>query len=75
MKGEGDFLIMPKTSDPQIANVLRALAALAALAAAAAAGAYDVIKRKREKNRSSGMPRRQIKVERGRQKLGLVAIL
>ena len=49
MKGEGDFLIMPKTSDPQIANVLRALAALAALAAAAAAGAYDVIKRKREK--------------------------
>ena len=53
MKGEGDFLIMPKTSDPQIANVLRALAALAAvaaaLAAAAGAGAYDVIKRKREK--------------------------
>ena len=49
LKGEGDFLIMPKTSDPQIANVLRALAALAAAAAAAAAGAYDVIKRKREK--------------------------
>ena len=46
LKGEGDFLIMPKTSDPQIANVLRALAALTA---AAAAGAYDVIKRKREK--------------------------